>query len=107
MEDEDYDDEDEGDMMENVETETNTRTTVDGNQDELDGILEKRAFVEESEYDLEVNKDSLTEYETKMLGLMKEVIMTEVSERKIRRMRTSKKGLLQCIDKAAESMDSQ
>lgn len=45
---------------------------------------------------LEVTKDSPTEYEIKLLALSKAVIMTEVSERKIRRMRqTLKKGLVE------------
>ena len=84
MEDED---EDEGDMIENVEMDTNIGTTMD----ELDRMRER--YTEESEYDLEANKDSLTEYEIKLMELTKAVIMKEVSERKIRRIsQTPKKG---------------
>ena len=86
MEDED-EDEAEGDMMENVEMDTNIGATVD----ELDGMREP--YTEESEYDLEATKDSLTEYEIKLMELTKAVIMKEVSERKIRRIsQTPKKG---------------
>ena len=61
-------------------------------EEERDGYDEQtEQLMEESEYDVEATEENLSEYEGKLLKITEEMLLVEIEERKIKRVKQTKK----------------
>ena len=84
-----------------IETKIDTEMEIEKERDGYDEQTEE--LMEKSEYDVEATEENLLECGRKLLKIIEEMLLVEINERKIKRVKqTPKKEILEKINTAAK-----